>query len=389
MAATDATPAAGVPPRKSLSRRRFLGTSALAAAGLGAAGVLSACGGSGNGSGGTEVVVLGWSSYVDPKIVKMMSDAGLSVKGVPAETDQEMFTKLKAGGGANYDIVFANCGWSPTFYKAGLIEAFDITEVPSYTSLYPIFREDTSLPYILEPNKVTLYPNLWDSLALMWNTEVAFQPPEPYSWNAMWDSRIPKGKVILKGAPEDFLAISGLSLGVPKQKIYAMTGDELANAAKHLAALKPFQIGPSDDIFANAIRSEKAWIGQVSNLAAAAALNKTAGSEISKTVIPKEGSLGWIDGMQLVKGAKNRGNALKFMDIWSSAPIQDFLYDTYGFSPCNRESTERQIAKGGDAAANIYNHGADKPENARQLVFQGPPENPAEWTRAYDEIVGG
>ena len=387
MATSDTTQGTQPPAARMLSRRRFLGASALTVAGGLSVGALSGCGSSGGGD--NEVVVLGWSSYVDPEITKMMSDAGLSVRGVPAETDQEMFTKLKAGGGANYDIVFANCGWSPTYYKAGLIEAFDITEVPSYQQLYPIFREDTSLPYILEPNKVILYPNLWDSLALMWNTQVAFQPSEPYSWSAMWDGQVPKGKVILKGAPEDFLAVSGLSLGVPKHKIYAMTGDELNSAAEHLAQLKPFQIGPSDDIFANAIRSEKAWIGQASNIAAAAKLNKTAGSEVAKAVIPKEGSLGWIDGMQLVAGAKNRANALSFMDVWSSAPVQDFLYQTYGFSPCNRESTERQIAAGGEAAENIYSHGGDQPENAKHLVFQGPPDNPAEWARAYDEIVGG
>lgn len=364
------------------TRRTLLKSSAGLAVALSAPAVLTSCT-----SSAAEVVVLGWSSYVAPEIAAIMKKAGLSMKGVPAETDQDMFTKLKAGGTGSYDIVFANCGWSPTYYKAGLIEAFDVKEVPGWEQLYPIFREDATFPYIVEPNRLLLFPNMWDSLGLIWNSEF-FQPSEPISWKALWDEKV-RGKVIMKGGPEDFIALSGLSLGVPRDRIFSMIGPELQAAAEHLAKLKPFQIGPSDSSFEDAVRTGKAWIGQSSNLAASARINRIAGKPIAKAVIPTEGSLGWVDGPQLVKGAKNRKNAIKFMEIWNGAEIQTFLYDTYAFPLCNQAVTEKILARGGEGASNIIDRGANDPTSAKNLLFQGPPDNPAEWTKAYDQVVGG
>lgn len=378
------------PSEAVLSRRNFLSASLAATGGIASAPLLSGCGsGSGsNGGGSNEVVALGWVPYADAKIAALMADAGLKLKGVPAETDQEMFTKIKAGGGSNYDIVFVNCGWSPTYYKAGLVEAFDASAISGADQISPVFLQDTSLPYVVEPGKVTMFPNTFDSYGLIWNTEVDFQPGEPYSWSALWDGSVPRGKRVLKGGPEDFLAMSGLSLGVPKDQIFAMTGAQLQEAARHLADLQPFQIAASDDVFENALVSEKAWIGMCTQLAAGPRLNAHEGKELAKAVIPKEGSIGWIDGPQLVAGAKNRANALKFIEVFNSKPVQEYLWTTYGFSPCNATMTKSILDGGGQGAQNLRNLGGDNPDNATKLVFQGPPDNPEEWTKAYDQIVG-
>jgi spermidine/putrescine transport system substrate-binding protein len=382
------TPSGTSVSKTGMSRRQVLSASLAVTGGIAGSRLLSGCGlGSGSGGGSDEVVALGWVPYVDAKIAGFMADAGLKLKGVPAETDQEMFTKIKAGG-ASYDIVFCNCGWSPTYYKAGLVEAFDVKTVPGWDEISPVFVENTSLPYVVEPNKVTMFPNTFDSYGLIWNTEVPYQPSEPYSWRSLWSSEVPKGKVVMKGGPEDFLAASGLSLGVPKDQIWSMAGDQLQQAAEHLAELKPFQIAASDDVFENALVSEKAWIGMCTQLAAAPRLNSHEGRELAKAVIPQEGSIGWIDGPQIVKGAQNRENAVKFVEVFNSKPVQEYLWTTYGFSPCNATMTQSILDGGGADAEKLRNLGGDNPENATELVFQGPPDDPEEWARAYDQIVG-
>ena len=98
-----------------LTRRGFLAGTASIALGMGALGTGPVR------ASEEDVVVLGWTSYITPEIVAIMKKAGVNVRGVPAATDQDMFTKVKAGGAGSYDIVFANCGFSPTNYKAGLI----------------------------------------------------------------------------------------------------------------------------------------------------------------------------------------------------------------------------------------------------------------------------
>jgi spermidine/putrescine transport system substrate-binding protein len=374
-----------------LSRRQFIGRSAgvaLSVGGLGA--FVSACGGGDDGDGG-EVVVVSWAGdYLSPELSKILKEeAGLTLKAVPSESDQDMFTKVKAGGGGAYDIVFANCGWSPTYYDNDLIEAFGVDEVANGRELWPIFRENTDLPYVIEPNKLILFPNMWDSLSMIWNTGVDFQPGEPYSWRALWDPAVPEGKVIFKGAPEDYLSIAGLALGVPKEQIYAMEGDQLTAAAEHLAALKPFQIAGSDGVFDRDLTSGKAWIGQSPSLAAESRINATAGRDVVRAVTPQEGSLGWVDGPQLVKGAKNRRNAFKFMEVWNGERWQTHLFEKLGYAQCNEVATRRVLAEGGAAAQNVRDRGGDDPEQVTELVFQGPPKDPAAWTQAYDQVVGG
>lgn len=335
-----------------------------------------------------DVVVLGWTSYITPEIVAIMAKSGLNVRGVPASTDADMFTKVKAGGAGSYDIVFANCGWAPTYYKADLIEAFNVQDIPGWENIWPVFHENTDFPYVLEKNKVLLMPNMWDSFGLIWNQDL-YQPAEPYSWNALWDEKVPKGKVIMRDGPDDFLAISGLALGVPRNEIYAMTGDKLMEAAKHLAELKPFQTAAGDEIFMDALQTGKAWTGETSSLALAARLNRKAGKDLTKAVIPVEGSLGWVDGPMLVKGAPNKAAALKFIELWNGEEIQDYLYATYGFPQCNKAATERVMAAGGDGAQQLLDRGAETPDAASQLLFVGPPDNPSEWAQAYAEVVGG
>ena len=179
------------------------------------------------------------------------------VKGVAAESDQDMFAKIKAGGGSQYDIVFGNCGWAPTYPQNDLTEVLDLSEIPASKDLFPVFTEDPSLPYVISPGHVLVYPNMWAALSLAWNVDAPYQPSMPLSWNALWQA--PKNKTILEGGAEDFIALAGLANGVPRKDIYAMQGTTLADAASKLGSLKPFQISKnSDDAIARAPLPAKA-----------------------------------------------------------------------------------------------------------------------------------
>lgn len=380
---------------QNISRRQFIGRSAGVAMSVGGLGsFISACGGGGggSGSGSGQVNVLSWISYVDPTVKKLFEKAhpGIKMNGIAADADQTMFTKLKAGGAAQYDIVFANAGWSPTYLENDLVEPIDLNDIPSSSQLFSIFREDTDIPFVIEPGKVGLYPNMWASLSLTFNTTVPFQPPEPYSWSALWSDQIPKNKVMLQGGGDDLIAMTGLEQGVPADKLYSMTGAELKKVEDRLRSLKPFQLNPNVlPQFREAIRTEKAWAGFTSDLSAGFLINKEAKKEIAKSVTPKEGTIGWIDGPQLVKGAKNKENALKFLDFFASDKgLLQYLWEEYRFAQCNEDQVKRIIAGGGEDAKLSQAIGADKPEAVKQVTFQRPADKPEEWAAAWDRIQG-
>jgi spermidine/putrescine transport system substrate-binding protein len=386
---TDANQASST-AEKTVTRRAFIGKSAgmALAIGGGSSAFLAACGG---GSTGGSINVLSWISYVDPNVTKIFRKAfpNITFNGVAAADDPTMFTKLKAGGGEQYDIVFCNCGWTPTYHKAGLTETIDLTQFPNYKALYPEFREDTKLPYVVAPNQTLLYPNMWASQSMTWNTTVAYQPSEPYSWTDMWSKQIPPDHVQLMGGGEEFLAIAGLSLGVPKNEIYSMKGAQLEAAVKRLRELKPYQVNP--DVvpqFREAIKSKKAWIGFTSDLSAAPLINRESKAHVAESVIPKEGTTGWVDGPQLVKGAKNHANALKFLEFWgSNQALLSYLWKAYRFAQANEHQVNSIIAEGGEEAAFLTGIKGNQPHLATEIEFERPPDDPKLWTEAYDKVL--
>lgn len=367
-----------------ISRRAFVKGSAGATLALGGLSVFPRSSKADNGT----VVVMAWENYVHSEIQKRFRDAtGITIQGVPADSDQNMFTKLKAGGGAQYDIVFANAGFCPFYHEADLIEPIDLNEIPAAKNLWPIFRTNTDFPYVLEPDKVLLYPCMWASFGIVWNVD-QFNVPAPYSWKSLWDA--PKGKVILQGAGDDFLAIAGLALGVPRSEIYSMNGDTLQKAADYLSELKPFQISNSSDIVtADAIRTGKAVVGQATSLGLAYRINEKAGKHVAEIQSPSEGALGWVDGPQLVKGAANRENALKFIDFLMGDPdMQDWLWEYNVFGMASQTTSERIMQSGEKLNAPVYDAlGGMKPELATNMVFQAPSNYPQEWAAAYDKVL--
>jgi spermidine/putrescine transport system substrate-binding protein len=378
-----------------MSRRRFIGRSAGVALSVGGLGsFVAACGGDGGGgSGGSgEVNVLSWVSYVDPTVKRLFEKAypGVKMNGIAADADQTMFTKVKAGGAQQYDIVFCNAGWSPTYLENDLVEPIDLSQIPSARELFPAFRENTDIPFVLEPGTVGLYPNMWAPLSLTWNTTVPFQPPAPYSWSALWSEKVPDNKVMLQGGGDDLIVITGLEQGVPAEELYSMSGATLKRVEDRLRSLKPFQLNPNVlPQFREAIRTERAWLGLTSDLSAGFLIDQEAGEDVAESVIPQEGTIGWIDGPQLVKGARNRENALKFLDFFAgNRELLQYLWEEYRFAQCNQRQVQRILEAGGEDAQLLQAIRGDDPKVAAQLTFQRPADDPREWAAAWDRIQG-
>ncbi len=193
---------------------------------------------------------------------------------------------------------------------------------------------------------------------------------------------------MLQGASDDFIAMAGLEQGIPRDQIYALEGAELEKVTNRLIELKPFQLNPNSlPQFRQAISSEKAWIGYTSDLSEAPVINKNAGKEIAESVVPKEGSVGWIDGPQMVKGAKNRENALKFIEFFSgSKKLLNYLWNKYRFAQANQTQVERVLAEGRRGAEFVEGIDGNKPDLVKEILFSRPPDNTQAWTEAWDEV---
>lgn len=338
-----------------------------------------------------EVAVLGWAPYWGAEMTELFKrETGITLRMVGAAADQDMFTKVRAGAPGDYDLVYANAGWVPVYNKAGLIEPITVDEVKATSNLYPEFLNATSLPFVDTPGKsVLLYPNMWSPLAMVW-LESAVKAPETVSWKLFWEAKVEPGTILLGGgAGDDFLAVGGLALGLKREEVYAMNADQLSQVVANFRKLKPFQIlAGAEQEFRARFRSGKATLGLAPMIGMAALINEEAGKEIAKAAIPVEGSLGWVDGPMLMKGAKNRANALAFLEfIGSNVEYGKMIFKSVGGSPCSRTLTEALLAGGGRDAQTIKSIQADKPVLATQVVMQAPPADPVAYAEAWDKVL--
>lgn len=374
------------------TRRVFIGRSSGAALAVGgSAGLLAACGGSSSDGSKGEVVVLAFVSYADARIKRLWAEANpdITMKAVPAADDSELLTKLKAGGAADYDVVWCDFGYAPAFKDTGLIEVMDLDEIAAAEDLYPQFREDVdAFPYLVAPNEAIGFPGQWAATSMTYSTGVAFQPAPPYSWKQLWDPAVPDNAVGFQGtAPDGIIATAGLAQGHSPRAVYGLAGADLRKVTDRLRELKPFRVVESDPGMRNAIRREEVWLGLTATTGFADKINEEAGEKVAASVVPQEGSLGFIDGPMLVKGAKNRENAIAYINwFMRDKALRDYLLDAYRAAPCSRATVERFVAAGGERAHLVDILKGAEPEIAAKITQVQAPEDPKAYAAAWDEI---
>jgi spermidine/putrescine transport system substrate-binding protein len=386
------TIAVGRPPGDAarLTRRSFIGRSAGVALSIGGtSALLAACGGS-SGSGGS-VNVLGWEAYIDPTVKKLWAKSypNIALHGIPASADAEMLNKLRAGGASAYDVVFADFGYCPIYYKQGLIEALDLGKMSAGRQLYPQFRQDVAaFPYLLAPDRAIGFPCEWAPGALTFNTTVGLDATAPYSWTLLWDPSIPEGKVGFPQAPDDIIATAALAKGFPTDHVYSLTQSELESVVSYLREIKPFRLYNADPVMRTALRTEEVWAESVPTPGFASKINQEAGRTVAQSVVPQEGSVGFVDGPMLVKDAKNRENGLTFINWFASDPaLRDYIFEAYRAAPCNQVEVERLLAKGGETARLVTELKGPEPEIATKVAQVRPPSDPKAYAAAWDAVL--
>jgi spermidine/putrescine-binding protein len=380
----------------SFPRRAFIGKSfgvalAIGAASTSSGALLSACGG-GSGSEG-EVRVLGFESYIDPQLVQLWNKSYPDIKftGVPAADDSELYTKLKAGGADAYDVTFCDFGYCPLFNQAGLVEPINLSDFSAADDLYPQFREDTQAygsSYLLAPDKAIGFPCQWGPTAMTFNTTVDLVPTAPYSWSQMFELDWPENKVGFEGLPpEGFIATAALAKGFPVDQVYSLSGSDLQGVVEYFSQIKPFRTFDADPITRDSIRKGDIWVSLCPTPAFADLINKAAGEDVSKSVLPVEGQIGYVDGPMLVKGTKNRDNAIKYINWFAgNMDVRRYIFENYSNSPTSKKAVDTFLADGGANAALVQTLRANDPTAATHVVLGRPPEDPRAYTAAWDQI---
>ncbi len=253
-----------------------------------------------------EIKVLNWQGYgTDEKWALEMFEKKTGIKVVHDyfNSEQEMLTKLRTSPGT-YDVVLMNNIYVMEAAHEGLIQALDTSKFSNFNDLTPALRDSDR--FVMDGKHFAI-SWVWGLTSFAYNTEKIAVRPD--SMEALWDPAH-AGKVGWRDDALESIQIAALATG---QDMNAPA--DIEKIKDKLKALKT-QIKTfwsSEDewnkyMAAGDYDIAVYWSGS-------AARSKKAMKLPVEFVVPKEGAIGWFDGLTIAANAPNPEGAAAFINF--------------------------------------------------------------------------
>jgi spermidine/putrescine transport system substrate-binding protein len=253
-----------------------------------------------------EIRVLNWQGYGTDEtwaLVMFKERTGIDVVHDYFNSEQEMLTKLRTNPGV-YDVVLINSAYTNQAANEGLIEAIDTTKMVNVPDLSPGMRND---PKLVMNGKTFGVAWVWGVTSFAIDTTDFNKMPD--SIEELWDSSN-AGRVGWRDDAVEAVQLAAVALG---QDIN--NPSDLSAIRQKLRALKT-QIRTfwsSEDEWnqffsANEFDLATYWSGSASR-------SKNTFNLSVEFVLPKEGAIGWLDGLSIPTNAPNLDSAKAFIDF--------------------------------------------------------------------------
>lgn len=275
-----------------------------------------------------QLRILAWDGYADKDwIAEFDKTFDADVKVVFAQTDDEIWSKIKGSDGADFDLFAVNTAELQRYIDAKLAAPHDLAKLPNQQATLPQFRDLSTVGGVTRDGAVYGIPFAFDSIGLIYDTTKV--TPAPTSMAVLWDPKY-KGKILAYDASAHNFSFAALASGINTP--FHLTGEQLeAMKAKLIdlqknvlsyyqssdEALKIYQDNDVALIFANFGQQQlKQMLG--------------AGAPV-KYVVPEEGGLAWLDTWALSKGAKDKDLAEAWVNFVIQKKISAQLTERQGF----------------------------------------------------------
>ena len=342
----------GVSKIGGVSKRLFGARASVAA--LAMAGVMATAG-----MAAAETIrVLNWQGYGTDEawaVEAFTAKTGIEVEHEYFGSEQEMLTKLRTNPGA-YDVVLINVSYTRQAVEEGLIQPIDTAGMSNVGDLSPGMGDNENL---VIDGKTYGVAWVWGLTSFAVNSDKF--PTAPDSIEALWDPAN-AGRVGWRDDAVEAVMFAAIALGQDMNN-----PSDFDAIREKLRALKPqirtFWSSENEwNQFLSAGEFDLAtyWSGSASRA-------KTAFKLPVEFVIPKEGAIGWLDGLSIQTGAEHVEEARAFID-WMIDPEFYVKWDTEVGAPASANAR----ANAG-LPADAFNRAAlGDPEKVAKVQFMQP-----------------
>jgi spermidine/putrescine transport system substrate-binding protein len=318
-----------------LSRRAMLQS----AAALGAVGLTSPLYIKHALSSSGELNLLMWSDeFPDPVIPNFTKATGIKVNQTPFSQNEEQINKLQATGGEGFDLCQPTQNRAPQYKDLAVLAPFDTNKLKNTDKIIPSMLESAAKLWTWDGGMYFM-PHVWGSEAISYRTDLWKGDPAKLSFGSLWQDDV-KGHT--QGRGHSFLLGIGLwwdhSGKMPTNRMLDGYKDEesfkkiwdpiLAYAVEHKAWVKQFW--DSADNTKSGLMENDVWIGQTWD-GPALSLKKD-GKPVNYQA-PIEGAIAWVDGLALMKAAKNTDQVYEFLNFMQTPEASAAVAEGSGYNP--------------------------------------------------------
>ncbi len=256
---------------------------------------------------GGEIRVLNWQGYgTDEKWALEMFEkkTGIKVTHDYYSSEQEMLTKLRTSPGV-YDVVLINSIYVADAVKEGLIQPIDTARISHFGDLSPVLRDSTSFNH---DGKVYAVSWVWGLTSFAYNSDKVKAVPDSIA--TIFEDAAFKGKLGMRDDAVEAVQIAALATGqdMNKPADLGKIKDRLMSLKTQLNTFWSSEDEWNKHLAGGDFDIAVYWSGS-------AARSKKAFKLPVEYIVPKEGAIGWFDGLTVATNAPNAEAALAFIDF--------------------------------------------------------------------------
>ncbi len=258
----------------------------------------------------------------DRIIAQFEKETGIKVNYSTYDTNEVMYSKLRAAHNTGYDIVEPSSYYIDRMRRQNMLEKLDKSKLSEYKNIDPFF-----LNVSYDPHSEYSVPFVWGITGIFANTQY-FSPTEIKQWSDLFNKHYHNQLMILDD-PREAFSMALLMLGY---SINDQDPQHILAAYYKLHTLMPNIRLFNTDAVTSILIDEDATIGIAWN----GDLIK-AHSENSQLrfVYPRDGFEIWVDNFAILQNAPHRENAYKFINFMLRPDIAKAVSLEIGYATAN------------------------------------------------------
>ncbi|NJL47448.1 MAG: spermidine/putrescine ABC transporter substrate-binding protein [Leptolyngbyaceae cyanobacterium SM2_5_2] len=317
----------GAPRLGGLTRRRFLQSSAAAVAGVSLANCRQNITGPQSAGGGdaSTLHIYTWANYTDNDLTATFTErTGLKVVIDIFDSNEIMLTKMQAGGGNAYSIIYPSDYMVSEMVAGGMLTALDPAKLQGLENLKAKW---TNPAY--DPNNAHSVPFCWGTTGLLYNRDVT--PGNPKDWSFLWDNKDAlSNRITMLDDMRETLGVALKTLGYSYN-----TNDpaQIEAAYAKLRELQPHIAAFKTNGFENEILTGDLSVSMAYSSDAIALMEE---SDRLAYVIPTSGTSLWTDTMAIPSTAPNPEAAYQWINFLLEPEIAKTAVERLLFATANQ-----------------------------------------------------